>query len=48
MSDYPLRFRSPIFQKADSPYDSDFGELKEYSDFHKTLVSSAGFRKPSY
>ena len=37
VSDYPLRFRSLSFQKADGPYDSKCGALKEYSDFHKTL-----------
>ena len=40
MSDYPLHFRSPIFQKTDSPqYDSEFDALSECSEFHKTLIS---------
>ena len=42
VSDHPLRFRSPNFR---SQYDSEFGALCEYSEFHTTLVSSARFRK---
>ena len=45
VSDYPLRFRSPNLQKTDSPYHSELGALNEFSEFHKTLVSSARFRK---
>ena len=46
MSDCPLRYRSPIFRKTDSPYDNSFWcTLSEYSEFYKTLFSSAKFRK---
>ena len=48
VSDYPLRFRRPIYQKTDSPYHKEFGPQNECSEFHKTIVSSAGFRKISY
>ena len=39
LSDYPLRFRSSIFRKTDSPYDREFGAKGEYSEFNKTLIS---------
>ena len=32
--DNPLRFRSPIFRKTDSPYHSVYGALREYSKYH--------------
>ena len=48
VSDYPLRFRGPSFRKTESPYDSEFNTLCEYSEFHKTLVSSERFCKTSY
>ena len=35
VSDYPLRFPSSIFRRPDSPYDSEFGALSEYSEFNK-------------
>ena len=37
--DYLLRFKSPIFRKADSPYDSEFRALDEYSELNKILLS---------
>ena len=30
VSDEPLHSKSQIFQTPDSPYDSEFGALKEY------------------
>ena len=40
-----LRFRSPIFRKTDSPYDSEFGALSEYSQYHKPLLVQQDSRK---
>ena len=40
VSDDPLRFRSTIFPKADSPYDGKFGARKEYSEFYEKLQCS--------
>ena len=46
VSDCPLRYRSPIFPKTDSPYDNSFWcTLSEYSEFYKTLFSLVKFRK---
>ena len=33
--------QKPDFQKTDSLYHNEYGALNEYSEFHKTLVSSA-------
>ena len=49
VSDFSLLFRSPIFQKKDSPDGSKVCALSENSEqFHKTLVNSASFRETSY
>ena len=45
MSKLLLRFRSPIFRKTDSPYDSEFGALSEYSQYHKPLLVQQDSRK---
>ena len=36
VSDYPFRFRRPIFQKIDGPYHNECGALNKYSEFRKT------------
>ena len=38
MSDFPLRFRSPIFRKIDGQIDSEFGALNEYSELTKIRI----------
>ena len=43
-----VAFPKPNFFKSDSPYDKEFCTLNKYSEFHKTLISSAGFRGTSY
>ena len=48
MSDFPLRFRSPIFRKIDGQIDSEFGALNEYSELNKIRIINVTSKKIAF
>ena len=45
VSEYPMRFRSQIFQNTNSLYNNEFVALSKYSECHKIFVTLARFEK---